>query len=69
MKYEITYRNQRTGEEYTLGGVEATDYNDALRIAKQYKGKGEEIASIAVYAASIFTDIINAVQKLGGPVK
>ena len=44
-KYDITYRNTRTLDEYTIR-VDADNHNEALRIAKEYVGPGEEIASI-----------------------
>lgn len=59
MRYDITYRNCLTKEEYTLG-VDADNHNEAVKIAKKYRGDGEEIAGIVWRAASVFDDIINA---------
>ena len=68
MKYDITYRDTFTKEEYTLCGIEAANYNEAVKIAKNNKGKGEEIANIKLNAASIFDDLLAAIQAnfLGG---
>lgn len=62
MTFTITYRNRRTLEEYTLGNIEAQDRNEAVRIAKEYRGPEEEIASIDMVAASIFSDLYKMIQ-------
>lgn len=58
-KYDITYRNTRTLDEYTIR-VDADNHNEALRIAKEYVGPGEEIASIQFVASSVFDGLLNS---------
>ena len=57
MKWDITYRNCTTKSEYTLGGVEADNYNEAVKIAKKYRGPDEEIADIKWKGTTVFDDL------------
>lgn len=59
MKYEITYRNRTTRKEYSLV-VPADDYNQAVKIAKEYRGENEDIASVELVASSVFEGILNS---------
>ena len=46
MKWEIEYRTL-SGEGYSLGGVDADSFEDAARIAEEYKGEGEIVIDIS----------------------
>lgn len=63
MKWSITLRDTLTKEEYTLGPVEAENYNEAVKIAKYCKGEDEEIANIVGHYGSIFEELLNDVQS------
>ena len=60
MKWTITYLDTRTQEEYGLGGVEADNYNEACKIAKQYRGEYDIIEEVAMEEGSVFEGLLNS---------
>lgn len=61
MKYFATFEHIRQEyPAYTLG-IEAADYNEACRLAKQAAGPDEEIISIELDAADLFAGILNRI--------
>lgn len=70
MKYNITYRNVITGQEYTLGKVEADNINEATKIAKNNRGVNEKVVKIEPLWESIFEDLLGEIQTgFGGLFK
>lgn len=63
MKWEITYRNRTTFEEYSLAGVEAENYNEAVKIAKRYRGENEDIADIKWIGTAIFDNLTREIEN------
>lgn len=62
MIYKVTF--EHIGNQfpaYTLG-IEADNYNEALRLAKQARGKDEEITAIVLDASSVFTDLLKGIR-------
>lgn len=60
MKWTITYLDTRTQEQYSLGGVEADNYNEAAKLAKIYRGEYDIIEEITLEAASVFDGILDS---------